>query len=78
MVNVIRPYLSAAKDAQDSSAANSYDIDGDERRTSERRARASGDSAGASALWKVEKPPRGDDNLIVDINRRAGFRLRCV
>jgi hypothetical protein len=79
MVDLVRPYLSAVQDAQDSNPVGGHDIGGDEGRTRNDKLARPSDSTGASALWKVEKPPHGGDNLIVDIDQpRAGFRPQCV
>jgi hypothetical protein len=70
--------LSAVQDAQNSNPIGGHDIGGDEGRTRYDQLARPGDSAGATALWKVEKPPHCGDDLIVDIDRRArafGFNV---
>ena len=77
-VDIVRPHLSAVQDAQDANPIGGHDIGGDEGCARNDKLARPGDPAGAAALGKVEKPPHGGDDLIVDIDRRArafGFNV---
>jgi len=74
--DIVRPYLSAVQDAQTSNPIGGHDVGGDEGRTRNDKLARPDHSARAAALRKVEKPPHGGDDLIVDIDSRTGvFRF---
>ena len=61
------------QDAQNSNPVRGHDIGCDEGRTGNDEFTGSGDAAEAAALGKLEKPPHGGDDLIVDIDCARGL-----
>ena len=69
-----RPHLGAMQNTQNTNPICRDDLGCNVRRTRDNKLPGSGNSAGSTALGKVEKTACGADDFLIDVNRRPRIR----